>query len=40
MSQPRFNPDLLKAPLYIGGKSIEAVKEEFGLDEVIKMASN
>lgn len=40
MSKLRFNPDLLKTPMYIGGKSIEAVKEELGLDEVIKMASN
>jgi histidinol-phosphate aminotransferase len=40
MNGPRFNPDLLKVPLYIGGKSTEAVKEELGLDEVIKLASN
>ena len=40
MSEVRFNPNLLKVPLYIGGKSIEAVKEEMGLDEVVKMASN
>ncbi len=40
MTGPRLNPNLLKVPLYIGGKSIEAVKEEYGLDEVIKMASN
>lgn len=40
MSAPRFNPDLLEVPLYIGGKSIEEVKEELGLENVIKMASN
>ncbi|MFQ5398721.1 MAG: histidinol-phosphate transaminase [Anaerolineae bacterium] len=40
MGKPRFNPNLLKVPLYIGGKSIEEVKEALGLDEVIKMASN
>lgn len=40
MTGLRFNQNLLKVPLYIGGKSIEAVKEEFGLDDVIKMASN
>ncbi|MCP4423856.1 MAG: histidinol-phosphate transaminase [Chloroflexi bacterium] len=40
MTGPRLNPNLLKVPLYIGGKSIEAVKEAFGLDEAIKLASN
>ncbi len=40
MSAPRINPNLLKVPLYIAGKSIQSVKEEFGLDEVIKLASN
>ncbi len=40
MAKPRFNPDLLKVPLYIGGKSIEEVKEAYGLDRVVKMASN
>jgi len=40
MNEPRFNPNLLKVPLYIGGKSIEAVKEELGLETVVKMASN
>ncbi len=37
---PRLNPNLLTVPLYIAGKSIEEVQEEFGLDEVIKLASN
>ena len=40
MTGLRLNQNLLKVPLYIGGKSIGAVKEEFGLDDVIKMASN
>ena len=40
MTGLRLNPNLLKVPLYIGGKSIESVKEELGLDDVIKMASN
>lgn len=40
MTEPKFNPNLLKVPLYIGGKSIEAVKEEMGLETVVKMASN
>lgn len=37
---PRFNPTLFEVPLYIGGKSIEEIKEQFGLDRVIKLASN
>jgi histidinol-phosphate aminotransferase len=36
----RFNPDLLRVPLYIAGRSIEEVKEEFGLEDAIKLASN
>ncbi|HLF90680.1 MAG TPA: histidinol-phosphate transaminase [Anaerolineales bacterium] len=40
MTGPRFNPNLLDVPLYIAGKSIEAVKEELGLKEITKLASN
>lgn len=40
MTRLRMNPHLLKVPLYIAGKSIEEVQEEFGLDDVVKMASN
>src|SRR5574341_604028 len=40
MTQLRLNPNLLKVPLYIAGKSIEEVQEELGLDEVIKLGSN
>jgi histidinol-phosphate aminotransferase len=36
----RLNPNLLKVPLYIAGKSIEEVREEYGLDDVLKLASN
>jgi histidinol-phosphate aminotransferase len=36
----RLNPNLLKVPLYIAGKSIEEVQEEYGLDDVLKLASN
>jgi histidinol-phosphate aminotransferase len=38
--QPYFNPDLCRVPLYIAGRSIEEVKEELGLDDVDKLASN
>ncbi len=40
MKNPRFNPILIKLPFYVPGKSIEEVKQEFGLDEAVKMASN
>ena len=40
MSEPRLNPFLLEVPLYIAGRSIDEVKEELGLEEVIKLASN
>lgn len=40
MTQLRLNPHLLKVPLYIAGKSVEEVQEEYGLDDVLKLASN
>ena len=40
MTQLRLNPNLLKVPLYIAGKSIEEVQEELGLDEITKLGSN
>lgn len=40
MSGLRLNPNLLEVPLYIAGKSIDEVREELGLDEVTKLASN
>lgn len=40
MNSLRLNPHLLKVPLYIAGRSVEEVQEEYGLDEVVKLASN
>jgi histidinol-phosphate aminotransferase len=40
MSGPRFNPDLLKVPLYIAGKSADELREDLGLEEIVKLASN
>lgn len=40
LTTPRFNPDLCTVPLYIAGRSEDEVKEELGLDEVVKLASN
>ena len=35
-----INPNLLHVPRYIRGKSIEEVKRELGLEEIIKLGSN
>ncbi len=40
MTALRLNPNLLKVPLYIAGKSVEEVQEELGLEDVLKLASN
>lgn len=36
----KINQDLLSVPLYIAGRPMQEVREEYGLDEVIKLASN
>ena len=40
MKELKLNPQLLKVPLYVAGKSAEEVREELGLEEVVKLASN
>jgi len=40
MGHLRLNPNLIKVPLYIAGKSVEEVQEEYRVDEVVKLASN
>ncbi|MCE5230496.1 histidinol-phosphate transaminase [bacterium] len=40
VAPPALNPHLMKLQPYPPGKPIEEVKREFGLDEVIKLASN
>ena len=40
MEHIRLNPHLLNVPLYVAGKPIEEVQEEYGLTEVVKLASN
>ncbi|MBI5301976.1 MAG: histidinol-phosphate transaminase [Chloroflexi bacterium] len=40
MNHLKLNPNLLTVPLYIGGKPIEQVQQEYGLAEVVKLASN
>lgn len=37
---PTFRPDLSTIPRYTPGRPIEEVAEEFGLDEIAKLASN
>ncbi len=40
MKELKLNPQLLKVPLYVAGMSAEEVREELGLEEVVKLASN
>ena len=40
MNRLRLNPQLLRVPLYIAGKSPEQVRQELGLSEIIKLCSN
>ncbi|MCC6297700.1 MAG: histidinol-phosphate transaminase [Anaerolineales bacterium] len=40
MTKLRFNPDLMNVPLYVAGRSIQEIQEKFGLDKVVKLASN
>lgn len=40
MTELHLNPNLLRVPLYIAGKSIEEVQSELGLDDVVKLGSN
>ncbi|MFQ5576368.1 MAG: histidinol-phosphate transaminase [Anaerolineae bacterium] len=36
----KFNPHVAAAPIYVGGATIEAIQKQYGLEHVIKMASN
>lgn len=40
MTAPRLNPNLLSLSPYVAGKSVDEVKQELGLAEIIKLASN
>ena len=40
MKTPSFRENILQIKTYVPGKPIETVKREFGLDDVIKIASN
>jgi histidinol-phosphate aminotransferase len=40
MTKPHFNPDLLNVPLYVAGSAIQEIQEKYGLDKVVKLASN
>ena len=40
MNGLRLNPQLLRVPLYVAGKSAEQACQEIGLDQVIKLCSN
>ena len=40
MKHLKLNPHLLTVPVYLGGKPIEEVQEEYGLTDVVKLGSN
>ncbi|MCL4486587.1 MAG: histidinol-phosphate transaminase [Chloroflexi bacterium] len=40
MKDLHLNPDLLTVPAYVGGRPIEEVQAEYGLSDVVKLASN
>ena len=40
MDRLHINKDLLTVPLYVGGRPIEEVQDEYGLETIIKLASN
>ncbi|MBN1221538.1 MAG: histidinol-phosphate transaminase [Anaerolineae bacterium] len=40
LSSLQFNPHVATSPIYVGGASIESIKKEYNLDDVIKLASN
>jgi histidinol-phosphate aminotransferase len=40
VSSLQFNPYISAAPIYLGGASIESIKKEYGVEDVIKLASN
>ncbi|MFQ5615229.1 MAG: histidinol-phosphate transaminase [Anaerolineales bacterium] len=40
MRNPRLNTNILEVPLYIAGRSIQEIEEDYGLTKVTKLASN
>ncbi|MBV6451278.1 MAG: Histidinol-phosphate aminotransferase [Anaerolineales bacterium] len=40
MKRPRFNPNLQNTPVYVAGRAIEEIQEKYGLERVVKLASN
>lgn len=39
-SAPKWDPSILAAPLYVAGTHIDTVKQRYGLEDIIKLASN
>ena len=35
-----LNPNIVASPLYVGGASVEDIRREYGVEEIIKLASN
>ena len=40
MTSLAFNSHVAAAPIYVGGASIESIQKQYGLEDVIKLASN
>lgn len=40
MTNLSFNPNIAAAPIYVGGASIADIQRQYGLDDIIKLASN
>jgi histidinol-phosphate aminotransferase len=40
MTTLSFNPNISAAPIYVGGASIADIQKQYGLDDIIKLASN
>ena len=40
MGELIYNPDLLRVPVYIAGKSPDDVQKEIGLNDIVKLGSN
>ena len=40
MTGPKLNPSLQNTPIYVAGKSIDVIREKYGLDKIVKLASN
>lgn len=40
MTDLSFNPNIAAAPIYVGGAAIADIQKQYGIDDIIKLASN